>query len=425
MLWALVARAPMSWLLGAAALLSKESAIIWPILAALRDRRWSWKERGPELVIVALSLLARQLVLGTAIAHVTSASPLVGLVGTLHLLGLFLVPWLDVRMYVAPLDLVALAPGAALGLLTAGLVAWRVRAVPGERWWAGAVLAALAPSAAVLTLNQVHGARLLYLPSAFLCLIVGAAIARPERWVRSTAFVIAVVFVVATCLGARAWRSEQTFLEVVARRGPPEALINLAAAQHDDGELLAAWKTLDRAEEKRRLPESAYLRGLVLAEVGCAAEAARALTRAIELRGRYPEAWTNLASLLRTSGRPQGAVEVVRAARAQGIDSPALQRIEDKARAAGGPERALASCSVPLPVLLADPVLLERAALARGREGEPRQGLVVIQAALRLRRDWPDALVTKASSTTSRASTPRPWTPPSAPCASRPPRCVR
>ena len=396
LLWALVARGPASWGLGALALLSKEVAIVWPLLAAIRDRRWSWRERAPELAIVAAILVARRVVLGTTIGHGGHLDVLAAVLGPLHGLGLLVAPWLDAHMYLVPTEPRVLWPGAAIGGLVVAALAWRAWVNREAHWWCAAAVVALGPGAVGLALGQVYGARLGYLASAFVLMVVAEAVSR-WRGGRVGALVVAASLAVVTAIGTRAWRDDLTFLEAVARRGPPEALINAAVLRHDAGALLDAWRTLDRVEALRASPESAYLRGLILAEVGCTVEAAKALTRAIELRPRYAEAWTNLASLLRSSGRPHGALELIAAARAQGIDSPAIARIAERAREAGEVvDRPLTSCSAPVETLLADPERLHVAALARGREGEPQQGLIVVAAALKIRPDWSEAYVTKA-----------------------------
>ncbi len=371
LLFALATRGPASWLLGAAALLSKETALIWPALAALRDRapgsagdrRCAWRARIPELLIVAAVLAARHAVLAS-FAGSFGFDLAESAVGALHLIGLFAGPWLAAQVYVIPLSIPPLLPGAAVGLALVAAAVVAARRRPATRPWLAAAAISLAPGVAALATAHILGPRLLYLPSAFLCLWVAEllvpALTRVRSRSRRLAAVVAgaTVLVATTAWGALRWRDDLTFWRHAAAGAPrPDVLAKLALLEHDSGDLAAAWRTLERPG---RLPQTHYLRALILSEIGCPDRAVAEYRQALALQPDYPAAAINLRALTSRHGE------------------------------------APPPCAVDVPTALADPETLNAAALARAREGEGRQAHALIDAALRLRPDWPEALYTRA-----------------------------
>lgn len=200
--------------------------------------------------------------------------------------------------------------------------------------------------------------------------------------------------------GTSAWADDVTFWRRAAEpaSAPGIVLVNLASVEHDNGDLVGAWRTLARATGDKDTPEASYTRSLMLAELGCAPEAEAELLLAVHARPTFAEAWTNLAGLLRSHGRFSDARLVVTDAARLGINSEPLRRVA--ARLAGDPgddaAAGLPACDGPIDARLSDPDALVGAALDRGREGELDLGENLVRAALRLRPDHPPALLAEA-----------------------------
>lgn len=399
LLSALAARGRSSWALGAAALLAKEQAIVWPVLAALRDRRWVWRERAPELAIVGAVLLLRRMVVGSAVGLPAQIDAVTAGLGSLHLVGLLGAPWLARLEYAIPAERGILVPAALLGAVVVALAAVHARRDARARPWLGAALVALAPSAAILATKHVMGPRLVYTASAFALLAAAPAAAAAWRRTPRAMLVLLAAMSGACAWGSRVWRTNLGFWERAARadRPSPRTFVNLAIAEHDGALLARAWRSLDVALARGPLDQALYMRGLVLSEIGCADLAAHAYREAVGANPRYAAAWSNLGALLGTYGRPHEAADALSRALAAGVDSPEIRANLAGASAARGDDRPLPSCDeADVPAILGSADALDRAALARLRERQLDQAEILVRAALALRPDFAHAHFTGA-----------------------------
>lgn len=269
----------------AAALLSKEQAVVLPALLVLADLvlrapvRPRWRRYAGHLVVLAGYLGLRWSVLGGTLAedprHVpflnnplAHASPPERVLTAVAVAGryLWLMVWprdlsADYSYDAIPLATSALAPGVALAalawaaLLALGLLGCR-RPLPAVGFGIGcAVLAFLPVSNLVLPIGTIMGERLFYLPSAGLCLLAGAGwdavagrIAAGRHRRRAGPCALGLVGLVTLLLVARTvernrdWRDGSTLFASAVRVVPRSA-----KAQANHGVSLAAAGRLDEA----------------------------------------------------------------------------------------------------------------------------------------------------------------------------------
>ncbi len=219
---------------------------------------------------------------------------------------------------------VLLAIAAGIG----GLIAWARwhvghtdRAVSpdtGGRLWilAGVFAVLLAPVANVFfPIGTIMAERLLYLPSAALCLIVGMAAAAAHGKMQSpgarVGLLLAIVSVVsahalATVVRNRDWRSEVRLFGAAVAASPhsAKARFNYGSALAESGDVKGARMMLESAVAiAPAYPEAHNLLGTILLAAGDLGAAGRAFETSVEHAPAYAPALANLGTVRRREGR--------------------------------------------------------------------------------------------------------------------------
>lgn len=172
----------------------------------------------------------------------------------------------------------------------------------------------------ILPIGTIFAERLIYLPSAGFCLLLGwliGAIARglpfPEglparRW--KTAFFVVLTLIAAahaihSHARAREWRDDRTLFAATLRAYPnsPRALFIVAGDLAEQGQYVQAIQHYDRLLSLHPdHPAAAHEKGIALARLGRFAEAAETLGEAVRLRPTSARAHVNLALAQRQAG---------------------------------------------------------------------------------------------------------------------------
>jgi tetratricopeptide (TPR) repeat protein len=405
-----------------AALLTKESAATAPLLAGLcffrlgsggpwRRLRDALRSDVPLWVVsgaaLAADLAVRAWILGgllrapgTGVFEVEN--PLASLppfarAGNaaailLRYVGRFLLPWRlsadESAFAIRPAPAVSfLALGALLLLLVAAAAAF---ARPGAPAGFGLLffLAAILPgSNLIFATGTIFAERLVYLPSAGLCLALAAAIvprATPERLAPSrTAVLAAAILVFASRAAVRnlAWWSDETLFENCAALSPGSA-----KNQYNLGYIRA---------EKRRFAEgaSAYARAVAIyprywdawagkgkceRELGRLADARKSYERSLAVLPTYENGFFGLGLVLEDLGKTEEALGVYRRGLAKNPESlPLAFRAAAMATAAGDrdAEALWRSAVAAHPGALPPRFGLARFLAAAGRAAESRREL--------------------------------------------------
>jgi hypothetical protein len=333
----------------AGALLAKESAFTWPLLAAALVwatppasrgpwRRWAGLLAG-GLAVMAGVLLIRGAVLGRLapvdLPPFDSARLGLGAVTLATYLRLLVWPFSFTFLHSVPTPESLAEPRAAGALLLAAVVAiglvllgrrQRLAALGG--FWT------LVPLLPVLNLFPIPGfvlaERYLYLPSVGFCLLAALAveaIARPAnggaRRLAGLAALAALLAAFAVAIQARTaeWADPLRVYESMAARAPTSffAQGKLGLAYQRAGRLPEAVAALERARDLEPANPVAWNNlGVALAAMGRLAEARDAYRQAIRLRPGYVKAHENLAVVLAALGDRAGAEAAVSRARALG-----------------------------------------------------------------------------------------------------------
>jgi uncharacterized protein (TIGR02996 family) len=299
---------------------------------------------GFAVLAVALYFAARHAVLGAFVKPDRSLvggvdNPLVDVEGwtrrqaalavLVRALGLLVLPLRPSPNYGAAfLDAQALAGGplwpVGFGLLllaAIGLATFRRR--PLMRVGLGLLILTMALGSNLLVLTgTILGERLLYLPSAAMCVIAAGWIvsAQADRSARATLGTLAVWGVAQLALlivYLPNWRDNPTLLDYAVRRAPRSVNIQMGCAEQKrvDGDLEGA---LAHIEEALRLRPSTLdalaWRGIILSELGRADEALRDLERVVAVDTALSAANRELAFLLTTRGQPRRAEWILRQA---------------------------------------------------------------------------------------------------------------
>lgn len=432
-------------LLFGAGLLSKENAAVLPALVLAGEimlgRGRGWRSALPTVAAMAAVGLAVFLVRSQVISELmpddpwtsvfTGVDPFTRILTATGVLGRYL--WLilypvnlsadysyhQIPLVTSPLEPLFLVSALAhAGLLAAAVLLVRRGRLSGLGLLTY-LLAIFPVSNLPLSVGTVMGERLLYLPSAGLCLLAPALVVElaggPLSPFRRR---IAAGAMVAVCglYGARVldrnldWRDQHTLFSVTVKSSPrsAKAWYNLGVAEDDRGNLEAAVDAYRRAVEIKpdmaeahrnlglallagdraaaalvHLREAARLDagipdvhsdlGVALFRLGRLAEAEEAFRREIARHPEAARAWYNLGTVLLEGGRPDRAVEpLTRAAQLAPRDVDVLAQLGVALQGLGRHAEALAALekAAALDPGMADLLLtLADSAEAAGRPG--------------------------------------------------------
>jgi len=416
----------------AAGVLSKESAMIAPLLVLLADRllarsRGAWRFHAASAATLGLCLALRVAVLG----GLNPAGPIQDvdnpIVGTTPLLGRLTALRVIERyalLLVAPLrlsvdysyDAVPVARGLlepqvlAGGLIVVACVAGAAlawRRDPGLAFSLGWIVLAFAPVSNLLVpIGTIMAERLLYLPSVGFCLLAARGLGRLEarllsmpgsRWRRAPAQIAGPVLLLALGLRSEArfrdWQDDFTLFKSALEVAPRSVKVqfNYGAAcegRGDDEAAAAAYLAALRIWPG--FAEAHYNLAGVRARQKDWADAVAHSREALRLRPGEVTYLVNLAHALLGQGRPAEARDLLNGALA--IDRGSREALTNLGAAelalgdAGAAVRAYAE-AVGREPRNAD--LLRDLGLARERAGDDAGAEAALQEAVRIRPDDP------------------------------------
>jgi len=326
---------------------SKEMAVAIPVATALRslllprphERRF--RAAAAPLAAIVVYALLRFGVLG-----IVPRAPAAAEAGRMALFWTWWSAFTEyVRVLVWPLELSIVSPVAlvtsakalsvVLGLTLFGLTAfaaWRLRRrLPVVSFGLACFLASLLPLVnfivpvrAISSVAFPWAERFLFVPSIFLAVAAGGALAALSG--RARAFALVAVAVVASLFGARAlarervWSSQRSLFEAAVREHPEDgsARVNLGGALLDAGDAARAEAELRRALERNPSdPIAQYLLGNARRAQDDLPGAEAAYRRALETRPVYPQALINLGLTLAARGDLDGAAAAFQSADTQ------------------------------------------------------------------------------------------------------------
>ena len=409
--WLLRDRLFVSALLFVLGMLSKENAVVLPGLLVLEDvasagwRPWS-RERlrkrlplpGLMLLVVVALLCVRAKVLGVMLGD--PGGPFSRTPAAHRLLTAVEILGRDLWLMVFPAHLSAdygfdqipvvtspWHPGFAAGLAATAacaLLAWLARRrLPALSLGIVFFFVALAPVSNLLFgIGTPMAERLLYLPSAGLCLAAGALlehaakrIALPSsRTLAATCLLAAIPalpFAVRCWTRTADWRNPRTFFLTTVRTSPRSTLawLGLGNVHEADGRLAEAEMAYRKSMEIAPGRAVGHFNlGNVLEKLGRPLEAIRELELARELQPGLWQACAPLGQLYLTQGNPRKAEEAWRCAVEEGPPrAPAHAGLAAALAAMGRTGEAIAQCEEALRLDPGDPRVARMLEALRGR----------------------------------------------------------
>jgi protein O-mannosyl-transferase len=343
----------------AGALLAKESAAVFPVLAlagawASTPGSRAWRGRAGDygwmLVILASYLALRTAVLGGLVERGLPDpvdNPLVGAGPAGRAVDLGVTWWNAARLLVLPWRLSPDYSTGALGAAGAGALAaaaagWGLALLLAWVWLASArrdgavflglsilLIAYLPVANLLLTAPVLLAERLLYVPSLGFAVLVGCGLARLRR--PSPVAASAALAVLTLALGARTWSHHRDYRNDLAvwecatsaTRGSAKAWYNLGNARMRLGDEPAAAAAFQQAVET--MPELAIAwsnLGIALGRAGDPAAAEGALRRALSVDPGLAQAHAGLGSIALRRGDLAAARRHLRLSLALDPDQP-------------------------------------------------------------------------------------------------------
>jgi len=419
-----------------AAALSKENALVLPALLLAGDlctapKGGRWRSLlaplGGMVVAGILVLALRAAVipglppgspLGSVFGGVSAASRVMTAVGVLgRYLWLMIFPitlsadysFHQIPLITSPLDPLFLASAAIhAALAAAGFVLLARRRLTGLGILV--YLGALFPVSNILfSIGTVMGERLLYLPSAGLCLAVPALrrelSGRQPTSAGRTAAALAVGLVV-TLFAARVtvrsadWKDQMTLFTATARTSPlsAKAHYNLGTALEDRGNRAAAMEEYRKAIAiKPDMVQALRNLGLDLLAEGNAAEAIRLLSEASRLDPAIPDVLGDLGVAYHDLGRDEEAVASLREElRHRPDNARALYNLGTILLQMGRSEEALESLTKAVELNPMEPDYRAQEAAALSAQGLHEEAYQAYEDALRMNPGLAELLVPAA-----------------------------
>lgn len=308
LLWALVLPQRWALLLGACALLSKETAVVWPALAAIRDRRLITKARWAEAALVAAYLAIRSSVLQDNAVRLFGLDAGAGLRAFLLLLGTWVCPFLTPPAF-TPIVSWGDAPVAVwIGALVAALLLVLACVCSSSRRPLLAWATIHSPAALLMSSTAVLGMRPMYAAAAFLSIAACCPFASRLSALTLGAARLAVAALIvslAICCGifSRRWSDDLSFQALAAASSPTSVRVrlNLAVAQRDSGLLNDAWKTTSAAQALGPSEGISFVRGQLLEAAGCPANALEEYQRSAAIAPSFTLAQASVRQLLQAN----------------------------------------------------------------------------------------------------------------------------
>lgn len=387
------------------ALLSKESAIVTPLISKLLLPLSSPKAKvsksywAPYMIVGLLWLLARSMALANAGLPTgdDGMPPLLAFLGFLHVWGGVLWPPFFRIEYGNSLTSTTLYPGALCGgaIMVALLWLGRTHRVTRPvRALAILALVSCVPALLAVFTKSVIGARLVYTGSAFaLCALVAFVPSQNRRSTHTTASLILIALLgLGTLQRSTLWINDQTLFSMALTAQTPSTRnhLNLGIALYDDGDLQGAYEQLTTDMDTAAQGQQHYMLSLLYTCAGCEALAEQELRTALKTDPAYYSATHNLAGLLSAQGRRLEAQQLLENCAKNFPDNrpKALAQIAFTKRLPGQAERPPLNaewCSQPqaLRTFFTSPLPLNRQAGQFLQQGQFELAHVLLKAALR------------------------------------------
>lgn len=316
LLWALVLRGPWSLVLGVCALLSKEAAVVWPVLAALRDRQLLTKTRIVEGTLVAAYLGVRSFVLGNNSVRLFDLDPLTGLRAFFSLMGTWLYPPLTPYAFTPILSWADSPVSVWLGLGIALALVGLFVLVTNSRRALLAFAITHAPAALLMCSRAVLGMRPLYAAAAFLSIAVcipASSLIAPLSLSKQRIITIPMTLALAVWCGvfSRRWNDDLSYQTRAAAASPNSLRVqlNLAVAQRDSGLLQESWETTARAQSLGPYEGISFVRGQLMEIIGCSTNALQEYQRAATISPSFSIAQAAATQLAQLTPTPEQCSE--------------------------------------------------------------------------------------------------------------------
>lgn len=320
-----------------AALASKESAIVWPVLIA-----WLWlcfpgKVSGrarPLYVLLTSAALA-----GLFLFHAFGGRPLQAADGPWNGVSLqfpanfFEAPLLCIRyiaLLVWPHPLLAdrvILPPAGMGAahiaawivmpLLAGVIVVMRRRVPAVAAGAGWILLAFVPVSNLVPLFNPMADRFAYGMAPGFVLLVTALVARAAgegRAMHRAILAISMAYVALTALRTPAWKNDRTLWAVTLRDEPRSARAHvwIGLQEKSEGRLDEARAFFEKAAELNPQDVTSFINlGVMDGQAGDLESAEQKFREAIERRPDRAEGFWNLSVVLQMTGRHEEAAAMM------------------------------------------------------------------------------------------------------------------
>lgn len=308
LLWALVLPQRWSLLLGACALLSKETAVVWPILAAIRDRRLITKARCAEAALVGAYLVVRTSVLQDNAVRLFGLDAPAGLRAFLLLLGTWICPFLTPPAFTPIVSWGDAPVGVWIGAVVAALLVVLACVCGTSRRPLLAWVTIHAPAALLMSSTAVLGMRPMYAAAAFLSIAVccpfASRLAAAARGAAKLSVAALFASLAIWCgVFSRRWSDDLSFQALAAASSPHSVrvMLNLAVAQRDNGLLNEAWQTTSAAQALGPSEGVSFVRGQLLEAAGCPANALEEYQRSATISPSFNLAQTSIRQLLQAN----------------------------------------------------------------------------------------------------------------------------